>query len=91
MWQVDDQTPFAAECGGLQDCSGVDISLLAMMCSFDIRPDGSTVAFEEQLPLFGVAEYCEELGKGGGKMIANKKSECFPSNGVVGGVAGFFF
>lgn len=63
MWQVDNRTPFAAERGWVRDRNGAEIWLVAVKCTFDIKPDGSTRVSEEQPPVLRVPEYYGEPGK----------------------------
>src|ERR1700674_1163598 len=63
MWQVDNRTPFAAERGWVRDRDGAEIWLVAVKCTFDIRPDGSTEVSKEQPPVLRVPEYHGEPGK----------------------------
>lgn len=57
MWQVDNQTPFAAGCAWVRDRNGAEVWLVAVKCTFDIRPDGSTVVSNEQPKVLHVPEY----------------------------------
>ena len=43
MWQVDNRTPFAVERGWVRDQRGAEVWLIGVKCTFDIKPDGSTV------------------------------------------------
>src|SRR5262249_9773371 len=63
MWQVDNRTPFAAERGWVRDKNGAEIWLVAVKCTFDIQPDGSTKISEEQPPALRVPEYTGEPGQ----------------------------
>jgi hypothetical protein len=63
MWQVDNRTPFAAERGWVRDRNGAEVWLLAVKCTFDIRPDGSTEVSPEQPPVLRVPEYHGEPGQ----------------------------
>src|SRR5262245_24217168 len=63
MWQVDNRTPFATERGWVRDRNGAEIWLVALKCTFDIRPDGSLVVSEEQPPVLRVPEHHGEPGK----------------------------
>jgi hypothetical protein len=42
MWQIDNRTPFAAERAWTRDRDGAEIWLVAVKCTFDIAPDGTT-------------------------------------------------
>lgn len=63
MWQVDNRTPFAAERGWVRDRDGAEVWLVAVKCTFDIGPDGSTEIAKEQPPVLRVPEYHGEPGK----------------------------
>ena len=63
MWQIDNRTPFAAERGWVRDRNGAEIWLVAVKCTFDIKPDGSTEVSEEQPPVLRVPEHFGEPGK----------------------------
>lgn len=57
MWQLDNRTPYAAERTWVRDREGAEIWLVAVKCSFDIRPDGTTGACAEQPPIVMIPEY----------------------------------
>ena len=63
MWHVDNRTPFAAERGWVRDRNGAEIWLVAVKCTFDIMPDGTTEVSAEQPPVLRVPEYHGEPGK----------------------------
>ena len=63
MWQVDNRTPFAAERGWVRDRNGAEIWLVAVKCTFDVRPDGSAEIAAEQPPVLRAPEYVGEPGK----------------------------
>lgn len=63
MWQVDNRTPFAAERGWVRDRDGTEIWLVAVKCTFDIKPDGTTEVSKDQPPVLRVPEYNGEPGK----------------------------
>jgi len=63
MWQVDNRTPFAAERGWVRDRNGAEVWLVAVKCTFDIRPDGSTAISADQPPVLRTPEYHGEPGK----------------------------
>jgi hypothetical protein len=62
MWQVDNRTPFAAERGWVRDRNGAEVWLVAVKCTFDIRPDGSTEISADQPPVLRTPEYHGEPG-----------------------------
>ncbi|HET9386082.1 MAG TPA: DUF2169 domain-containing protein [Gemmatimonadales bacterium] len=62
MWQVDNRTPFAAERGWVRDRNGAEVWLVAVKCTFDIRPDGSTEVSKDQPPVLRVPEHLGEPG-----------------------------
>ena len=51
MWQVDNRTPFAVNRSWVRDREGAEVWLVAVRCTFRIRPDGSTSPAEEQDPV----------------------------------------
>jgi hypothetical protein len=63
MWMVDNQTPFAAERAWVRDRDGAEVWLVAVKCTFDILPDGTTQVSEEQPPALHVPQYHGEPGK----------------------------
>jgi hypothetical protein len=62
MWQVDNRTPFATERGWVRDREGAEVWLVAVKCTFDIKPDGSTEVSKDQPPVLRVPEYYGEPG-----------------------------
>jgi len=71
MWQVDNRTPFAAERGWVRDRTGAEVWLVAVKCTFDILPDGSTRISDDQPPVLRVPEYNGEPGKSSVKYEAD--------------------
>jgi len=63
MWQVENRTPFAADRGWVRDRNGAEIWLVALKCTFDIHPDGSTDISDEQPAVLQMPEYHGEPGK----------------------------
>lgn len=57
MWQVDNRTPFAADRAWVRDRNGAEVWLVAVKCTFDITPDGSTVVSKDQPPVLRIAEH----------------------------------
>lgn len=57
MWQLDNRTPFAAERTWVRNKEGAEIWLVAVKCTFDVKPDGSTEIAKEQPPVVMVPEY----------------------------------
>lgn len=57
MWQLDNRTPFAAERTWVRDKDGAEIWLVAVKCTFDIKPDGTTEVAKEQPPVILAPEY----------------------------------
>jgi hypothetical protein len=51
MWQLDNRTPFAAERGWVRDRDGAEIWIVAVKCTFAIRPDGTTSVADRQPPV----------------------------------------
>ena len=62
MWEVDNDTPFAAERGWVRDHNGAEVWLVAVKCTFDIGPDGSTRISDQQPPVLRAPEYHGEPG-----------------------------
>jgi len=62
MWQLDNRTPFAAERGWVRDRNGAEVWLVAVKCTFDILPDGSTNVSSEQPPVLRAPEHHGEPG-----------------------------
>ena len=50
MWQVENHTPFAAAGNWVRDRDGAEVWLVAVRCTFLVRPDGTVVVAEEQDP-----------------------------------------
>ena len=50
MWQVDNRTPFGASGNWVRDRDGAEVWLVAVRCTFLVRPDGTTVVADEQDP-----------------------------------------
>ncbi len=63
MWQVDNQTPFAAEGEWVRDRYGAEVWLVAVKCTFDIAPDGTTTVAAEQPPVLRIPEHHGEPGR----------------------------
>ncbi len=57
MWQLDNRTPFAAERTWVRDREGRELWLVAVKCTFDIMPDGTTEVSTEQPPVVQAPEY----------------------------------
>lgn len=62
MWEIENRTPFAAERAWVRDRDGSEVWLVAVKCTFDIAPDGSTRICAEQPPLMRAPEYSGEPG-----------------------------
>ena len=60
MWQVHNRTPFAADRSWVRDREGAEVWLVAVRCTFEIRPDGSTAPAEEQQPVALAPEHFGE-------------------------------
>jgi len=63
VWQVDNRTPFAAERGWVRDRDGAEVWLVAVKCTFDINPDGTTQISADQPPVLRLPEHFGEPGK----------------------------
>lgn len=59
MWQLDNRTPFAAERTWTRDRDGAETWLVAVKCTFDVLPDGTTTVADEQPPVVRAAEYID--------------------------------
>jgi hypothetical protein len=57
MWQVDNRTPFGAAGNWVRDRDGAEVWLVAVRCTFLIRPDGTTAAAKTQDPPVFAPEY----------------------------------
>lgn len=51
MWQLNNRTPFAAERGWVRDRDGSEIWIVAVKCTFDLHPDGTTEVAAQQPPV----------------------------------------
>ena len=51
MWQLENRTPFAAERTWTRGRDGAEIWLVAVKCTYDIRPDGTTEVAADQPPV----------------------------------------
>ncbi len=78
MWQIDNRTPFAVERAWVRDREGVEVWLVVVKATFDIKPDGSTEISSVQPPVLHVPEYIGEPGKSSIKyeadLILSKKT-----------------
>lgn len=63
MWQVDNQTDFAADRGWARDRDGTETWLVAVKATFDILPDGSTQPSAEQPPVLRAPVHHGEPGR----------------------------
>lgn len=63
MWQLVNNTPFAAERAFVRDKNGAEVWLVAVKGTFTIKPDGSTGLAEKQIDVCMVPEYLGEPGK----------------------------
>lgn len=63
MWELDNQTPFAAERGWVRNRQGAEIWLVAVKASFDVLPDGALRVSKVQPPVLRVPEHHGEAGK----------------------------
>jgi hypothetical protein len=71
MWEVENRTPFAAERGWVRDRTGAEVWLVAVKCTFDIKPDGSAEVSTDQPPVLRVPEYHGDPGKSSVKYEAD--------------------
>jgi hypothetical protein len=51
MWQLENQTPFAADSGWMLDPNGEEIWMVAVKATYGIAPDGDTFISPEQVPV----------------------------------------
>lgn len=51
MWQLDNQTPFAADSTWIRDADGAEIWIVAVKASYALLPDGSTRIAAHQVPV----------------------------------------
>ena len=51
MWEVHNRTPFAVDRCWVRDRQGAEVWLVAVRCTFEIRPDGTTIAPDDQQPV----------------------------------------
>ncbi len=63
MWQIDDQTAYAAERNWIRDAKGCHHWLVAVRATFDIDPRGSLSLADEQLPPVLAPEHFGEPGE----------------------------
>jgi hypothetical protein len=63
MWQLENQTPFAAERSFVRDMDGAEVWLVAVKGTFAIKPNGELDLAEEQLPVCLSPRYLGEPGK----------------------------
>jgi hypothetical protein len=59
MWQLDNRTPFAAERTWVRGRDGAEIWLVAVKCTFEVKPDGTTEVAAEQPPVTMAPEYVD--------------------------------
>lgn len=50
MWEVENSTPFATAGNWIRDRDGAEVWIVAVRCTFRIRPDGRSVVEEKQDP-----------------------------------------
>jgi len=62
MWQIENHTPFGAQCAFVRDRTGAETWLVAVKASYLIKPDGSLGIGEPAAPLLS-PEYFGEPGK----------------------------
>jgi hypothetical protein len=51
VWEVHNRTPFAVDRCWVRDRDGAEVWLVAVRCTFELRPDGTTIPCEEQQPV----------------------------------------
>lgn len=57
MWQLDNRTPFAAERTWVRDRDGAEIWVVALKCTFDVKPDGRAEIADVQPPVVMAPEH----------------------------------
>lgn len=62
MWQLDNQTPFAAERSWVRDRDGAEVWIVAVKAAFAIGPEGTLALAPEQVEVTHVPEYHGEPG-----------------------------
>jgi hypothetical protein len=63
MWQLVNNTPFAAERAFVRDQNGAEVWLVAVKGTYDIKPDGTTALAEKQIEVCMAPEYFGVPGK----------------------------
>jgi hypothetical protein len=87
MWQVDNRTPFAADKTWVRDRDGSEVWLVAVKCTFDINPDGTTDVSVEQPPVLQLPEYTGEPGQSSLRFEADLVLTKFTTDVIVNGHA----
>jgi hypothetical protein len=63
MWEIENETAFAADRAWTRDRNGAEVWLVAVKCTFDILRDGSVRVAEVQPPVLQVPEYHGDPGR----------------------------
>lgn len=63
MWQLVNNTPFAAERAFVRDKNGAEVWLVAVKGTYEIKPDGATALAEKQVEVCMAPEYFGEPDK----------------------------
>ena len=63
MWEIANQTPFAADYSWVRDRNGADTWVVAVRGAFLIQPDGSTTVAEDQSKVCTAPKYLGEPGQ----------------------------
>src|SRR4030095_10595505 len=63
MWELDNQTPFAADRAWVRDRDGSEVWIVAVKATFEIRPDGTTRIAESQEEVCRSPKYRGEPGR----------------------------
>jgi len=87
MWQVDNRTPFAVGGAWVRDRDGAEVWLVAVKCTFDIEPDGSTVIASEQLPVLRLPQFNSDPAKSSLKYDADLVLKKTTTDVIVAGHA----
>jgi hypothetical protein len=87
MWQIVNRTPFAAERGWVRDRDGAEVWLVAVKCTFDLLPDGTTVVSGQQPVVLRVPQYNGEEGKSSIRFDADLVLRKTTTDVIVSGAA----
>jgi hypothetical protein len=63
MWEVENETPFAADRAWVRDRDGAEVWLVAVKCTFAVGADGSLGVAEDQPPVLHAPAYHGQPGR----------------------------